>query len=270
MAGNPASPPTPEELMHNAQSQVESLTAANLAKMHWWTKSTTWSALFSPIEDAVDQYLTAVITSTPDADVEKIIRCIKDRREKVSLSTGITDQILGICQQILVFGAAGLALTIGFLDKVRSFSLVVQKIMAIGGIFYLELVGLSLLVLVWYMLQAHFRYPFLYFRKIGNAWPWFYYASISEVSRRPVQLAKARFGASSSYAKDFAAFAYKALTEKPRERLRAELQQYFLLMAYSGYLHQFSLRLTDLFFYGFAGAVLSAMIFLAAVLKGAL
>jgi hypothetical protein len=161
-------------------------------------------------------------------DADALSNVIKARRERLSLSSGITDQIVGICQQILAFGAAGIALTVGFIDKIKQLSVAVQKLLAIIGIFYSELVVLSLLVLLWYMLQARFRYPSLYFENIGNAWPFFYYATIAPVARAPIQTAGQRFAASVTYAKDFASFSEKVLKEAPKERLRAELQQYFL------------------------------------------
>lgn len=269
MSANQVSP-TSGDLLKAVTAKIDSKAKAAYPRLHWWSDRDTWSTLFSSIDDDLDNHLKTAIANIPEDHVDGIVQTIKGRREKLPISTGITDRILGICQQILAFGAAGLALTIGFVDKVLDFSVPVQKLLAVVGIFYLDLVLLSLIVLVWYMLQAHFRYPFLYFKKIGNAWPWFYYASISEVPRRPIQLAKARFRASASYAKDFAEFAEKCLTEKPHERLRAELQQYFLLMAYSGYVHQFSLRLTNLFAYGLAGSVVSAVIFLALVWTGVL
>jgi hypothetical protein len=100
----------------------------------------------------------------------------------------------------------------------------------------------------------------LYFRNIGNAKPYFYYASISPVPRRPIQFAKARFAASSSYAADLVTFTRSSFTETEKQQLRNEFQQYFLLMAYSAYVQQFSQRLTNLFFYGFVGAVASASV----------
>jgi hypothetical protein len=187
-----------------------------------------WSKKFPRIEEVVDEFIESSIQGIPN-DATDLLNVIKDRRARLSLSSGITSQIVGICQQILAFGAAGLALTVGFIDKVRQFSIPVQKLLAIIGIFYAELVLISLLVLIWYMLQARFRYPYLYFDQIGNAWPFFYYALITPVSRWPIQFAKQRFNAATSYAKDFVKFTAKTLQETPKERLRDELQQYFLL-----------------------------------------
>jgi hypothetical protein len=269
-----SSPPTLEQRLEEAEraavAEVQRLTESELPNLHWWTDSDAWASHLSGIEDTVDQYVNEAIhdavlsvagtQSPPQDSLKAYIDLIRYRREKVPLRTGITDQILGICQQVLAFGAAGLALAIGFLDKVRAFSVPVQKVLAVGGIFYAELTALSLAVLVWYMFQAHFRYPFLYFKKIGNAGPYFYYASISPVPRRPVQFAKARFAAASSYAKDLVRFTRSSFSETEEQQLRNEFQQYFLLMAYSGYIQQFSQRLTNLFFYGFVGAVASASV----------
>ena len=44
------------------------------------------------------------------------------------------------------------------------------------------------------------------------------------------------------------------LNEQPVDQLRSELVQYFLLVAYQGYSHQFSLRLTNAFIYLLCGA----------------
>lgn len=228
-----------------------------------------WTTHFGKIETVVDEFLTQKIQAVV-GDGKDLIDAIKDRRRSLSLSSGITSEIVGICKQILAFGAAGVALTVGFMDKVRQFSVPVQKVLAIVGIFYAELVLVSLLVLIWYMLQARFRYPSLYFDQIGNAWPFFYYALITPVVRWPIQFANQRFAAATSYAKDFVGFTNKVLEETPKERLRNELQQYFLLLSYQGYVHQFSLRLASLFMYGFLGSLSTALILLILVWRGVL
>lgn len=228
-----------------------------------------WVKSFKPIETITDEFVNKRIAAFAGKE-EDLINGIKARRERLSLSSGITNQIISICQQILGFGAAGIALTVGFIDKIKQFSIPVQKSLAIVGIFYSELIVLSLLVLIWYMLQARFRYPSLYFDKIGNAWPFFYYASITPVTRSPIQTSKQRFVASASYAIDFANFTERVLNEKPKERLRAELQQYFLLMSYQAYVHQFSLRLASVFTYGFLGAVGTALLMFGLLFGGRL
>lgn len=234
--------------------KIEELAKAQLSEIR---PLSDWTAKFEPIEVETDKFVRQLIEEFPGRS-DDLISIIKGRRERLSLSSGITSQIVSICQQILAFGAAGLALSVGFIDKIRQLSVPIQKSLAIIGIFYSELVLLSLVVLLWYMLQARFRYPSLYFENIGNAWPFFYYATITPVARAPIQTASQRFVAAAAYAKDFASFSEKVLKEEPKERLRAELQQYFLLMSYQGYVHQFSLRLASIFIYGFTGAVCTA------------
>jgi hypothetical protein len=229
----------------------------------WW-KRNDWASLYKAAEDAADSYVDQLLKDfNPEESVGSegktkascAVETIDARRNKLPLSSGTTDQIIGICQQILAFGAAGLALCIGFGEKLRTLGVVQQKLTVLAGIFYSELVVLSLFVLVYYFLQSHFRYPFLYFSKIGNAWPYFYYASISHnISRSPIQLASTRARDGVQYAIDFACFAKNLLNENATLRLRAELQQYFLLVAYQGYVNQFDLRLSNLFVCGFIGA----------------
>lgn len=246
--------------------KIEGLAREQSRQIKWFSD---WTVKFEPIEAEADKLVKQLIEEF-SGKLDDLINVIKGRRERLSLSSGITNQIVSICQQILAFGAAGIALTVGFIDKIRQLSVAVQKSLAIIGVFYSELVLLSLVVLLWYMLQARFRYPSLYFENIGNAWPFFYYATITPVTRAPIQTADQRFAASVAYAKDFLNFTEKVLKEEPKERLRAELQQYFLLMSYQAYVHQFSLRLASIFIYGFTGAVCTAVIMFAAFYGGLL
>ena len=59
---------------------------------------------------------------------------------------------------------------------------------------------------------------------------------------------------------DFVRFAHRNLSETPVQRLRAELQQYFLLMSYQGYSNQFALHLAAIFYYGFAASLISSIL----------
>jgi hypothetical protein len=249
-----------------ALDEIEKLGTTICSQLKPWSRP-DWETISEAIEQKASECVDSLVATSvgPDDGAEKslpkagaLTEVIKGRREKLALTSSTTSQIVGICQQILAFGAAGLALSVGFSDKIHSFSVSAQKLIVLTGIFYVELVSLSLVVLVWYLLQAHFRYPFLYFKKIGNAWPYFYYSSISRnVNRAPIQGARARAEAGTLYAEDFVKFSKACLTETPKQRLRAELQQYFLLISYQGYVQQFALRLANVFFYGFVGAVVS-------------
>jgi len=246
-------------------NEIESLGTEGTKNLSFWSRP-DWENTFESIEITASTYVNKLIDTSvveDDASAAKpkisvVIDIIKSRRASLALSSSTTEQIVGICKQILAFGVAGLALSVGFSDKIHTLSSLAQRLIVLAGIFYLELVLISLIVLIWYLLQSHFRYPFLYFKKIGNAWPYFYYSSISRsVNRSPIQNAESRVKAGVSYARDFVTFSDLCLKETPKDRLRAELQQYFLLISYQGYVQQFALRLANLFFYGFVGAVFS-------------
>lgn len=249
-------------------SEIERLANELSGSVHWW--NTDWPSTFSSIETVVDDYIRARLHDSSSTKVKELIPDVKARREKLSLSTSITAPIVGISQQILAFGGAGVALTIGFIDKVKHFSPIVQKSLAIVGIFYSELILLSLGVLILYMLQARFRFPSIYFAKIGNGWPFFYYAAITPVSRNPVQSSRKRFDAAVAYAGDLVHFCENVLLESDEDRLRVELQQYFLLMSYQAYVNQFALRLASVFMYGFIGAVITALLMFVLIFTGVL
>lgn len=263
--GGGAPPLSPEEQIVNAAvTQIENVANAGRRKLSWFSIN-GWKADLPEIERAANDAVDNLLATLQGKDTAKnaLLEVVKDRRGKIPLSTGITDQIIGICQSLLAFGAGGLALSLAFIDKASKLSVPVQKYLAIAGIFYVELVIVSVLTLILYMLQARFRFPFLYFSKSGNAWPWFYYASINpDVPRGAVQFARKRLKASELYAQDLVKFTQRVLEEDDTRRLRNEIQQYFLLMSYQGYVNQFSLRLANLFMYGFVGAFIAALIML--------
>jgi len=78
-----------------------------------------------------------------------------------------------------------------------------------------------------------------------------------DVPRWPVQFPRQVFRGASLYAQDLARFADRVVKETDQEELRLELQQYFLLLAFQGYVNQFSLRMTNLFFYGISGVLIT-------------
>lgn len=220
-----------------------------------------FQSLLPKLEEIVGGHVDRALSSLDETRCADLVKVISDRRAKVPTRTGYLDGIVSTCGQILTFGAGGLALAVGFADKLAELTPAVQRLLYAFGVFYSELVILSLLIVIMYLAQARFRYPFIYFDNIGNAWPYFYYASISpDVDRNLFQTAKTKFKDAGLYAADLVRFTDRCVNETSRERLRSELQQYFLIMAYSGYTQQFGLRLANIFLYGLAGATVSAIV----------
>lgn len=212
------------------------------------------------IEEIADDLVRTLIAN-PTLQLPALIELVRSRRASLVVGSDITTEVVGICKQVLAFGAAGFGLSIGFADRIVTLPSAIQKGLTIGGITYLELTLVSLVVLALYLLQARYRYPFLSLRKIGNAWPYFYYASVSAgIPRNPVETRRRQAQSAMLYARDFVHFVQKVTSETEEERLRAEVQQYFLLLAYQGYVNQFSLRLTNTFFYGVCGSLVTAVV----------
>jgi hypothetical protein len=246
--------------IEDAESRIQGIVNSNVRGLGF-TSGSAWRQSLPQIENVADSALCGLLATFPDENVEAIINVIKVRRQQLPLSSSTGAQITSLCGQLLAFGAAGLALAVGFADKIASLPQPLRHVLFLLGIFYALLVIVSLIVIFIYLLQATFRYPYLYFDKIGNAWPSFYYASISlKVSRQPVQFPRQQLRAAGLYAEDLLSFAQKCVNETPKERLRNELQQYFLLIAYQAYSHQFSLRLGNTFIYGLVGAFSATVI----------
>lgn len=260
---------SPEACILRAINRIGEIAARQQPRSDW-KKLFGWKQCIPEIEKETLACLEKLLPANIETQRE-LLKIITERRNQLALESGITSEIVGICKQILAFGAGGLGLSLAFADKAQTFSVRIQQLLAISGIFYFELVIVSLIVLLLYLLQARFRYPFLYFEEIGNSWPWFYYASISkDVPRCSVQLPGASLRAITLYAEDLLKFSERVVTEDSESRLRAAIQQYFLLISYQGYVNQFSLRLVSVFMYGFAGTVASATILILLIFGGCL
>lgn len=211
----------------------------------------------------IDKIISKFCKSKSPQELEDIKNQISDYRKNLGLNTGITEPIIGICRQILAFGAAGFALSLGFLDSLDDFNITPKKYIAIAGIYYLQLMVVSIYILILYISQARFRYPFLQFEKIGNSWPFFYYATISnKVPYGVFQSKKSSLLANILYARDLLRYVGNATSDNTIARIKKELLQHFLLISLQAYLHQQSLKLANSFIYGFAGATIALIIIL--------
>jgi hypothetical protein len=66
------------------------------------------------------------ITQTA-ADPKCLTERIRNRRSALSLASDINTEVVGICKQVLAFGAAGLGLSLGFADKLVCFPAACRK-----------------------------------------------------------------------------------------------------------------------------------------------
>ena len=120
-----------------------------------------WTTLLPGIENIVEPELDKLTSGLDGDHSDQLVERIANRREKLPLESGTVSLITGICQQVLAFGAAGLALALGFADKLENLSLHIQQLLLTLGVLYASLILVSLVVLVLYVMQARFRYPFI-------------------------------------------------------------------------------------------------------------
>src|SRR5687768_12407860 len=108
--------------------------------------------------------------------------------------------------------------------------------LSLFGIFYLNLILVSLATLVWFFFQARTRYPFLFLRVFGNTVPYFYYETVSrDHSWWPLPTRGQIARANRLYLTDFEKYARYNVEEKLEDQLKVELKQSFLLIVYQGY-----------------------------------
>ena len=229
----------------------------------------SWDIFFDQTDDAADAAVTKILATLNPDETAKLHDRVK---ELITMGAGgqsplIDEPLIRTCQTLLQFTIAALSLALIFSQRIASLPLVFSKTIVCVAIFFVGLLLTALAVLTLHALQGRFRFPFLYLRRIGNPWSWFYYGCISpETPRSPLQPGSNRKNQGASfYATDFVKFAGSAVSKSEADALRDDLQHLFLVMSYQGYVHQFSLQISKAFVYGVTGSIAGLGVSLALV-----
>jgi len=105
----------------------------------------------------------------------------------------------------------------------------------------------SLLTSCLFVRQSSFRYPFLKAECIGgNQWKWFYYGNedILKISRNVVLPTKNPQKTTIPYLRGIEYFVRSYKCEDPRDEIRNNIQQLYLLQVHNYYKNRFYLQLT--------------------------
>lgn len=247
------------------------------------------------IENEASSEFERLLSQLSKAQLEGLLETIRARRGLLSSGPAYQNEVVSISKQILTFGAAGIGLTAAFAKDLNTLPPLFLRVIGVAGLFYLNLIVLSLYSLFVFLWQSRFRYPFLYFRKIGNAVPFFYYQTLSpETPRSTFQTADEKCFAAKLYSDDLLKFLRHLTPDMEEMRsdpstppsarnadercaplvtndhvqehglrslrrvVRDELQQYFLVIAYQGYTNQYEVRMNNQFLYGFISSAVGA------------
>jgi len=213
----------------------------------------------------IDKQLSRFDSGSPEGkkSLEIFIERLADRRKNLHIKPEFTPQVVGVCQQILAFGMAGLGLIVAFWSRLTDLAPFWQAVAKTGFLISLNLTGIAFAVLIWFFVQARSRYPFLFLERFGNAVPFFYYETLRRRWRySPLLTRRGIARTNRDYLSDFAGFTETLIDEDKdlTKRARYELQQYFLLIAYQGYLDQYEMQLEHLFLYCSIAGVSSAVV----------
>lgn len=215
-----------------------------------WIRGDAYACRLTELEEKVSNEIDDLLSQMHVRDLESVLQTLRERRSQLPIQPEFTPEVVGISKQILAFGAAGIGLVVAFAPRLTELSDVWLKSLSIVGLVYLNLMVSSLLVLGWFFIQARSRYPFLFLRKLGNTIPLFYYETLDRETRwKPVYGNHHLLKANEAYVRSLKSFIEYSLGEDLRKRTRNELQQYFLLIVYQGYLDQYELQLVNLFLY---------------------
>jgi hypothetical protein len=216
-------------------------------------------------EQLIEKQLNRFDVGTEDGKkrLKEFVDRLADRRKNLHINPEFTPQVVGVCQQILAFGMAGLGLIVAFWSRLTGLTPFWQALAKAAFLVSLNLTAIAFTVLLWFFVQARSRYPFLFLERFGNAKPFFYYETLSRRwSYSPISSRRGIAKANLQYLSDLAAFTETMVDEDESllKRARYELQQYFLLIAYQGYLDQYEMQLEHIFLYGSTAGLLAAAV----------
>ena len=236
------------------------------------------------IEGNADSEIEAILRALSKEELDDLLTTIRARRGLLSVGAAYGNEVVATAKQILAFGGAGIGLAAAFFQRLTEVPPLILKSVAVVALFYGNLILLSLYIIFSFAWQARFRYPFLYFTRIGNTVPFFYYQAISpDTPRSMFQDGPTKEIAARLYAADFVRFvryhipalvsdqnvstdttvdtSTKESTslEATRRVVRDEIQQYFLILSYQGYVNQYEVRMNNDFLYGLIGAAVAAV-----------
>jgi hypothetical protein len=203
--------------------------------------------------DAVEAALGGIVAALqvrPAAELSTLRSEIKEMIEFVTKRSEAADaerfkylqsslQIIGF---VLVFSSFALA----GLDKTITWS---PGALGVGlSLFYPLVVAMvgAVLIVVTYFAQARFRYPFVYYKQLGNSWRWFYYGNISadtpegEFFYRNAQYQR-RYA--TNYASDLERYVKRYVGDPLPQQIVDDLRQLFLLMSHDRYKQKFKQHL---------------------------
>jgi hypothetical protein len=244
-----------------------------------------YAAALQELEDGANTKLDDLLGELSEEELDYLLTTIRARRGLLSIGAAYGNEVVATSKQILAFGGAGIGLAAAFLQRLSEVPPFILKTVAVVALFYGNLILLSLYIIFSFSWQARFRYPFLYFKRIGNTVPFFYYQAISsDTPRSMFQSGEVKYKAASLYASDLVKFVRyhvdsvvseedvaadsaddsspvrRSLLRAKRRIVRDEIQQYFLVVSYQGYVNQFEVKMNNHFLFGVIGATLGALL----------
>jgi hypothetical protein len=228
------------------------------------------------IESETEAAIESLLSILSADQLKKLLETIRERRSLVYTNAAYGNEIVSTSKQILAFGGAGIGLVAAFAHNLADLPSALLKLIGIAALFYLDLIALSLITILQFVWLTRFRYPFLYFRRIGNTTPFFYYQAISpKVPRSTFQTAEEKYLAAQLYGEDLIKFIRHLIPEPSdgsaegdcrsedrlmRKVVRDELQQYFLLISYQGYVNQYEVRMNNYFLSGLMASIVAVTV----------
>jgi hypothetical protein len=160
--------------------------------------------------------------------------------------------------QIIGFVLVVFSLVLTGLDKSSGLSASVLVVILSVGLSLSVAVAGALIVILMYFAQARFRYPFIYYRQLGNAWRWFYYGNVKANTpegeffyrNKEYQQTFAQ-----NYASDLERYASRYVNDSPPEQILEDLRQLFLLNEHDRYKQRFKSHMVHACLYTACAAI---------------
>lgn len=122
----------------------------------------------------------------------------------------------------------------------------------------------NIIIIIWYIIQSNYRYPFIEINEYSNQWKWFYYGNpyIKKIIDRPFFLnQKEKESSKNYYIIGLYYFTKNYIEENIISEIRSNLIQLYLVQVHNYYKNRFYLQLTKIRMVGFWFVIAESLIY---------
>jgi ABC-type multidrug transport system fused ATPase/permease subunit len=199
------------------------------------------------VEDIKTQ-INQELSNLENLDDAEIKRKNQEVKEMIQYYNRLTDDIEDRRNKILTFTTQYLVILL------TASGITISKQKELGELFWFIIVFFciqivsSVIILIYYVFQSYYRYPFLKLKEYTNKWKWFYYGNehILKLDRNVFKESRDINKTSIPYLAGLKLFVSNFAKENEKDEIKDNIMQLYLLQVHNYYKNRFYLVLVNI------------------------